>query len=234
MLKRIAALGLLALVLATAALGSAALRPAAQPSGPIQAVPVEQRAPDPTAGAAAPTSSQVYQIQPGVSTARFIIDEILRGSPETVIGRTDQMSGEIALDLAQPADAQVGTIIIGARSLVTDDNQRNRVLANLILSTSQYEYITFKPTDVSGLPPTVALGQPYMFQIDGDLTIRDVTKPASFTATVTPVTATQLQGTASTSVRYADWGIAIPQVPAVAGVGDVVDLQIDFTATASA
>ena len=39
MVKRIAGFGLLVLVLVSAALGSAALRPVAQPSGPIQAVP---------------------------------------------------------------------------------------------------------------------------------------------------------------------------------------------------
>ena len=47
---------------------------------------------------------------------------------------------------------------------------------------------------------------------------------------VTPTAENRLQGTASSTIRYADWGVSIPQVPSVAGVGDQVALHLDFVA----
>ena len=40
----------------------------------------------------------------------------------------------------------------------------------------------------------------------------------------------RLEGTASSMIRYADWGVSIPQVPCVAGVADQVALHLDFVA----
>ena len=64
-------------------------------------------------------------------------------------------------------------------------------------------------------------------------TIRDVARDLTFDATITPVSGTQLDGTANTSIRYADWNLAIPQVPFVANVPDQVRLELDFVATAA-
>jgi polyisoprenoid-binding protein YceI len=66
----------------------------------------------------------------------------------------------------------------------------------------------------------------------GDLTIRDTTAPAVFDATVTPVSVNRLEGQAATTIRYADWGITIIQVPFVAGVAENVRLELDLVATA--
>jgi hypothetical protein len=52
----------------------------------------------------------------------------------------------------------------------------------------------------------------------------------TFDASVTPRSASELEGTASTSIRFADWGISIPSVPFVAGVSDQVKLELDFVA----
>ena len=65
----------------------------------------------------------------------FELDEDLRGSRITVVGMTDQVAGEVALDFANLADTQVGTIQINARTLATDNNFRNRAIQNEILQT---------------------------------------------------------------------------------------------------
>ena len=230
MLKKVAAIVLLGVTVFVAVGASAALKPIAQPSGPIAAVPINQ----PAQVGPASTSKPIFTIQPGASTAQFAVDEILRGSPNTVVGTSDQVSGQIAVDPSAPESAQVGEILVDARALATDDPQRNRMLSNFILSTGQFEYISFQPNGLTGLPQTTTFGTPYSFQIDGQLTIKDVARPVTFTATVTPVSATDLRGSAVTTIRYADWGIGIPSVPSVAGVGETVQLQLNFVATASA
>ncbi len=183
-------------------------------------------------GSAAGAASDVViaQIVPAESEARFIIDEVLNNAPKTVVGTTNQLAGEIAVDPQDPSKTRVGTIQVNARTLTTDSEFRNRAIKNRILSTDQYEFITFTPTQITGLPSTGAVGQTYSFQIVGDLTIRDVTKQVTFDVTATPTSETRLEGTAQTTMRYADWGITIPQVRQVASVSDTVRLELDFVA----
>ena len=240
-IRRALALGGAALVIVGASLGAGAyslLKPTAAASAPITAVPLA------TSSVALATSSDasdgqtatpaLYEIQPADSQASFTIDEVLRGSPKTVVGTTDQVSGQIAFDSSDPSSAQVGTILIDARTLVTDDSSRNRVLNNQILSTDNYEYISFTTSQISGLPQAVTPGQPFTFQLSGDLTIRGVSKPATFDVTVTPAADGTLSGSATTTIQYSDWGISIPSVPFVASVGNQVVLQLNFAATAAA
>ena len=161
------------------------------------------------------------------------MSEMLHGQPNTVIGRTNQVAGSILIDPTKPANSQIGTIRVDARTLATDSSMRNRVIERAILQSDQFEYIEFKPTALAGLPQSVALDQPFTFQITGDLTIRSVTHPVTFDATVTPVSATQMKGTAAATIQRADYNLVIPSVPSVADVSEDVQLQIDFVATAA-
>jgi polyisoprenoid-binding protein YceI len=175
----------------------------------------------------------VYEISQGESEVRFELDEDLRGTRITVVGTTDQVAGQLALDLSDLSTAQVGVIQINARTLATDNDFRNRAIQNEILDTGAFEFITFTPTAVNGLPASAAAGEEISFTIDGDLTIRDVTAPVTFTVTATAVSATQITGTATATVLRETYGLNIPEVPSVANVENEVDLIITFVANAS-
>lgn len=175
----------------------------------------------------------VYEISQGESEVRFELDEDLRGTRITVVGTTDQVAGQLALDLSDLSTAQVGVIQINARTLATDNDFRNRAIQNEILDTGAFEFITFTPTAVNGLPASAATGEEISFTIDGDLTIRDVTAPVTFTVTATAVSATQITGTATATVLRETYGLNIPEVPNVANVENEVDLIITFVANAS-
>ncbi|MGB3717378.1 MAG: YceI family protein [Candidatus Promineifilaceae bacterium] len=172
----------------------------------------------------------LFEIVQAESEARFIIDEVLRGNPKNVIGLTDQIAGEILFDAADPASAQVGTILVNARTLSTDDNRRNRAIGNQILDSDNFEFISFTPTAVTGLPASAGAGESVTFQITGDLAIRDVTNEVTFQVTVVPVSADRLEGRASTTIQRGDYGLIIPSVPFVANVGEEVLLELDFVA----
>lgn len=218
---------LLAVVAVAAVVGYSVFRAPAQASAPISAAPIAQTSTTTTA------PSAVFEIDPAGSSAKFVVDEVLRGSPKTVVGATNQVAGQIAANLGDLDAAQVGTIKINARTLTTDDGSRNRMLQNQILQTEQHEYITFTPTRLVGLPDTASVGQAFTFQMVGDLSIRGTSREATFDVTVTPTASNQLQGTASTTIKYADWGVSVPKVPAVAGVAENVGLQLDFVAKTS-
>lgn len=189
-------------------------------------------APATAAAAAIPSGAVVAQIVPEESEARFIIDEVLNNAPKTVVGTTNQVAGEIAIDAQDPSKTRVGIIQVNARTLTTDSNMRNRAIKNQILSTDQYEFITFTPSETLGLPQSGTVGESYTFQLAGDLTIRDVTLPVTFDVTAKATSPTRFEGSAQTTIRYADYGIRIPQVRQVASVSDQVRLEIDFVAVA--
>ena len=172
-----------------------------------------------------------FQIVQAESEARFSMDELLRGEPVTVVGVTDQVAGEILVDFANPAAAQVGTININARTLATDSDFRNKAIKNKILETDAYEFITFAPTAITGLPDSVSMGDTFTFEMTGDLTIRDITQEVVFAVNITAVSDSRLEGSATSSVARGDYNLVIPSVPSVAEVDEDVVIELDFVAT---
>ncbi len=250
---RVFALAMLTIAMLTIAACGGAAAPAATEAAPPPAAtevapaaaatdaPTEAPADAPAAEAApaalnaAPADGAItFQITPGAAEARFLIDEVLMGQDKTVVGVTQQVSGDITVDPANPAAAQIGEIRIDARDLTTDDDRRTNQLRRNILKSGQdqYQYITFLPTSIAGMPAAVTVGEPFTFQVTGDLTIIDTTLPVTFDMTVTPVSTSSLQGSGAATVRHTDFGISIPSVPMVAGVDENVRLEIDFTAEA--
>lgn len=237
----------LAILVGAIAIAVWVLRPPAEATAPITAVPLavftEDTTPEgqtdpavstpetpPQSEAESLSGVAVFQISQAGSQARFILNEELRGQPTTVIGTTDQIAGEIALDFDNPQNSQIGVIQVNARTLVTDNNFRNRAIQNEILDTGAFEFITFTPTSVVGLPEEIVVGEPVTLQITGDLTIRNITQQVTFDATATLVALDRLEGVASVTVLRSDYQLAIPSVPSVANVTDEVLLEIEFTA----
>lgn len=178
-----------------------------------------------------PSQTTIYQINQSESQVRFNIFELLRGQPKDVIGVSNQVAGQVAVNLADLSAAQIGEIVINARTLETDDSRRNQAIRNRILFTDQYEFITFKPTQISGLSGSAAPGQSFTFQVTGDLTIKNITQPMTFDVTVTVESPERLVGSAKATLNRADFELVVPSVPFVANVGETITLEIDFVLT---
>lgn len=198
---------------------------AGDPEATAEVVPIE-------VDSASAGNVTIYRISSDESQVRFELDEVLRGQDKTVVGITDQVAGEIALDPGDLSTAQVGTIIVSAAGLETDNGFRNRAIQNFILQTGQYPEITFSPTAIDDLPDGAQAGETINFTISGDLAIRDQTRTVTFSVSATLESNGRLVGTASTSVARGDFGLQIPDAPGVANVEETVELYIDFIATA--
>jgi mono/diheme cytochrome c family protein/polyisoprenoid-binding protein YceI len=126
---------------------------------------------------AAPASTNVrtFAIDATQSEARFFINEVLFGAPSEVKGATNQITGAIDIDLDTPANTVVSQIVINARELKTDRNLRDRRHRRFILQSAddKYQFITFTPTNITGLPAVTQAGDSFSFEITGDLQIRD-------------------------------------------------------------
>ncbi|MCY4147349.1 MAG: YceI family protein [Chloroflexi bacterium] len=177
-----------------------------------------------------------FSIVPAESQASFTLDEDLRGVRTTVVGITSDIGGAIQVVRGQPAQSTIGDILISARTLTTDNDFRNRALRSRILFSAQdeHEFIVFEPRELSNFSAdSIAMGESIGFDISGDLTVRGVTQPVTFAAQVTLDSERQISGSAATTVRYADFGLTIPDVPSVSWVADEVELRLDFVARAS-
>ncbi|MCC7362373.1 MAG: YceI family protein [Anaerolineales bacterium] len=242
---------------AALALYNYVLGPTLAASGPLTAIPVVVATKTPTPAGAATSVPQatpsaadpqataaleateasapndgtlIFTIDQSRSEVRFILSEVLSGNPTTVVGASNQVAGQIAVNPSDLSTAQVGVIQVNARTLETDRSQRNNAIRNRILHTDTYEFITFTPTEVRGLSGAANPGDSFTFQIAGDLTIQAVTQPVVFEVTVTADSATQISGSATTTVLRSDYGLQIPSVPQVADVSEEVTLEIDFVA----
>ncbi len=256
-LSRYLSTGLILAMVSSACIALGALEEAATPSGQITAIPIEpteaatettldeteaepseevsasESDVDASESEAAESGGPVtFQISQDDSEVRFLIDEILRGEPATAVGSTNQIVGEIVIDIANPAETQIGVIQVNARTLETDEFRRNRVIQNRILLTGAYEWISFATTSIIGLPEAVTFGEAIPVQIVGDLTIIGFANAVTFDGTLTPVSESQIVGSLTAVIERADYGLQIPSVPMVAEVSEDVVLEFDFTATA--
>jgi len=194
--------------------------------------PTEDPAADEAASGDVPERA-LYRITDEESEARFLIDEILLGEEIVVVGITDDVAGDVIVNFADPAASQLGQISVSARTLKTDQEFRDQSIRGQILESSkdEFEFIDFVPTSLLSLASEpVSMGETVSFEIVGDLTIKGATLEETFQVDVTVVDEDRIEGFATTTVLYADYGITIQQPPSVAGIGEVVTLEIDFVA----
>ncbi len=180
------------------------------------------------------SSQTVFNIVPEESEVTFALSELLFGTPTSVVGRTEDVAGQILVDYENSSISEVGTIRINVRTLVTSEDMRNRAIRRAILLSDQpeFEFAEFANTELSGLPETVTIGEAFTFEITGDFTLRGITNRITFAARVTPVSETEISGSASTVIQRAMYELTIPNAPGVADVSEDVTLTINFIARA--
>lgn len=173
-----------------------------------------------------------FNIVPESSKASFSIYEKLRGEDVTVIGTTNQITGAVEMDRMDLSKATFSEIRVNARTFQTDSTQRDNTTRRAILKTESdaNEFITLKPTSVTGAPASAEIGTEFTYTIKGDLTITGVTKEVTFDGKGKFVSETEFVGSAEASVKRSDYNLIVPDLPFLADVADNVGLSIEFTA----
>lgn len=196
----------------------------AESTRPVEATPVDN----------SDTSFFEYRLVPGQSTASFVVDEILRGDPSTVVGVTEQLDGSILLSF------ETGTIVMGQfeinlRSLRTGDELRDRTIRSRILQSNrdEFEFSVFDPREVTRTPDAFAVGDRLELQVVGDLQLRDITRETVFTMELAIESREQIRVAAVTEVAWEDFDITVPYVGGdsmVSFVAPTVILRLDVVA----
>jgi polyisoprenoid-binding protein YceI len=202
---------------------------AAQPTQPPAATEAAQ--PQPTEAAApAAGSATVYRIDAGQSEARYEVGEtFFQGNRFAVaIGRTKGIAGDVLVDFANPANSQIGTIVIDVSQLTSDEGRRDNYIRNNALQSSQYPQATFTPTKIEGIPASVKPGDTLTLKVTGDLTVKETTKTVTFDVTLT-AGQDKLTGSAATEILLSDYGAGPIQL-AMLQTEDKAKLAFDFVA----
>ena len=176
-----------------------------------------------------------FVIDNAQSTAIFLIDETLRGSPNRVEGTTNELAGQVAVDPSDLSTAQLSEIVVNGRTFATDSSFRDRAIRGPVILNSaddQFEFISFQPTEITGLSGAASVGDEVTFQVTGDLTVKGVTNSETFDVTVTFATESTIEGEATATVNRDDYGIGIPNAPGVADVSEEVEIRLVFVAVA--
>ncbi|RMH75340.1 MAG: hypothetical protein D6683_11470 [Actinomyces sp.] len=127
----------------------------------------------------------VFRIDAGRSSVSYEITERLVGTERTAVGTTSGVAGDIVVDTADPTRSHAGDIVVNVEMLRSDNSLRDKRIRHDYLESSHHRFATFTPTTITGLPSAVTEGEVVPLTVTGDLTVKDITAPATFEGTAT-------------------------------------------------
>jgi polyisoprenoid-binding protein YceI len=161
--------------------------------------------------------------------ARYRVRERLVGKDldNDAVGETPTVRGTIALDQRGRVIAAQSSFTADVSKLKSDQARRDRYVKNRILLLDSFPTTTFRATEVKGLTAPLPKTGEAKFQLVGDLTVKGVTRPSTWTITAM-VNGDQLTGQAVTKFTFKEFGILQPKVPVLLSVADTITLEYDF------
>jgi len=163
------------------------------------------------------------------STARYIIREQLArlDLPNDAIGQTSDVSGMIRFD-ASGEILQDSVFTVNVSSLTSDEARRDRYLKSRALESDQYPTVKFAINEVKGLPWPLPTSGAHTFDLIGDLTIKEVTKPVIW-RTVVEFASDKIVGNASVTITFEEFDMRKPRFAFIISVAEEFKLELNFS-----
>src|SRR5262245_27636584 len=195
----------------------------------ILALMLEPRAAFPLHDATLPADTGRYVLAPQGTEARYRVREQLAGIdfPSDAIGKTSKVECQIVVNAKGAVVPEQSKFTVDMASLVTDSDRRNGYVRRTTLQTDQFATAVFVPREFRGLRFPMAANAEVKFQMVGDLTIRDQTRPVTWDVTAKLVQGA-ITGQANTKFTFADFAMTKPRVRSVLSVEDDIKLELDF------
>jgi polyisoprenoid-binding protein YceI len=173
----------------------------------------------------------IYKIVPGESSATYEVGETFFNDNRfnLAVGRTPQVSGEVSLDTANPQNSSIGPLEIDISQFQSDSSRRDNFIRDRFLESRRFPIATFTPSSITGLPGSYTAGQELSFQVIGDLTVKETTKPVTFDVTA-KLDGDTLTGTAVTTILLSEFGVGPIEIAGMLGTEDQAKLTLAFVA----
>jgi polyisoprenoid-binding protein YceI len=164
------------------------------------------------------------------NVARYRVRERLLGRDRDndAVGETPTLRGRIALDAAGRVVPAGSRFSADLSQLTSDESRRDNYVRRRLLVTDSFPEATLQVTAVRNLPTPLPTSGRVSFELVGDLTVKGVTRPTTWTVTAT-VDGDRLTGRAATRFTFADFQLTQPRVSIVLSVADTIGLEYDFT-----
>jgi polyisoprenoid-binding protein YceI len=180
-------------------------------------------------GTAQDTGKVRLTLAPGGNEARYRVREQLVNVdfPNDAVGATSGITGALVLDADGRVVATASQFVIDVTRLTSDRERRDRYLQRRTLETERFPTVTLVPTAVRGLPWPLPASGTLAFEMDGDLTIKGVTRGVRWQVRAEAVPG-GFTGTASTSFPFEAFALVKPSVSVVLSVENEIRLEYDF------
>ncbi len=167
-----------------------------------------------------------FRVDPSQTTVEYAVDEVLFGNKQITRGSTSDVDGEFTLTVknGQP-QFSMSNLTVNLQSLKSDNNMRDQMIQRQWLESSKYPTAKFAATSVENIPSDAVAGKAYTFKVTGDMTIRDITKQATFDVTVT-LNGDTLKGEGTTQIFMKDFGFEPPEILGRFTVSDPATITI--------
>jgi polyisoprenoid-binding protein YceI len=176
----------------------------------------------------APEGATTFTVAPTGNEVRYRVREQLAGIdfPNDAIGKTTKITGQIVIDDDGSVVADASRFVVEAATITSDRDRRDNYIRRRTLTVDQHPTIVLVPTELRGLTIPSGAGRD-TFQIIGDLTVRGVTRPTTWNATVQFQNG-RVTGSAETRFTFPDFQMEKPRVRSVLSVADTIALEYDF------
>lgn len=166
---------------------------------------------------------------PEGNVARYRVREQLArlDFPNDAVGETSNISGAIVLDENGNVVRGESRFEVDLSTLKSDSDRRDNYIRRRTLQTEQYPKAVFVPTAIRGVPSPLPTSGDFSFELDGELTIREVTRPVTWRVDARAADGRYF-GTAVTEFTFGTFELDIPRVASVLSIRDNIRLEYDF------
>lgn len=176
------------------------------------------------------TGETLYRINPVDSSLTYSIDESFVGKgTTTATGTTSGIAGDLAINDQDLAKSRVGKIVVNVEQFRSDNNLRDARIRQDFLQSHQFPLATFSIEKLSGLEGKLVEGQTKTFTMDGMVTLKNVSAPATWKVTASLEEGT-LTATATTIAKLSRFDAGPISISGLVKTSDDVKLTLKLKA----
>jgi polyisoprenoid-binding protein YceI len=182
----------------------------------------------PAAGATVADTLRLV-VAPAGNEARYLVREQLANLdlPNDAIGATSAITGQLVLDPEGRVVPGASKFVIDVTTLKSDKERRDGYVQRRTLETAQYPTVTLAPTALYGLPWPLPASGALSFEMQGDLTIKSVTRSVRWRVNAV-AEGGGFSGKAATNFPFEAFELTQPKVSIVLSVENEIRLEYDF------
>ena len=147
--------------------------------------------------------------------------------PNDAVGETSSVAGSLLVTSDGEILREGSRFVIRLADLESDSDRRDNYLRRNTLATDEYPDAVFVPTGFRELPSPIPTSGEARFLLDGELTIRDVTRPVTWQVGAEFAGGAVL-GRAETTFTFDEMGLTVPRVGSVLSIREDIRLEFDF------